>query len=800
MTPRTRLTVTAGLATALTTSSLGSVFSDLGWLLPVLGAIMAVVVGAEVGAWVGTRLALAPLWRLLGSVVALTLYTCAAFAGDHALLGLLPSAGAVSRLRALVGQALDDIRQLAAPVPSHRGLVLVTVLGVGAVAILVDTLSSRAALTGLPLLALYSVPEWLSPHGAGWAALLLGGSGYVTLLIREGRERTNRWGRTISGPVELGTTAAGAVSQAGWRIGAAALGVALVVPPLVPGIDHARVFGQGGNGPGSGHSSVTTYNPITSLYGNLTRGDEVDQLSYRTTDTTPGYLRWTTLDRFDGSTWSPSELKGDAGTRVKPGTRPSTPIDPALAQTPVTTSIDVTDDLDIRWLPVPPAPVNITHLDGSWWYDGTSDTIFSSHTNTRGLSYVVQSTEADPTQAQLEAATVPLPTDADNESHYLALPDIPASVRSITDKITQRWTTPYEKALALQHYFTDGSFTYSTHASGNGTRALETFLADRQGFCEQFASAMAVMARIEQIPARVAIGFTPGNRQPDGSYRVTNYDAHAWPELYFKGIGWVRFEPTPRGDGQTTIPDYAIATPAQVGNSSSTVPQTGSTGQNQQGTQHRTTGHGFSPLERANPAPPNAVTALPPVAAPQHSLSVRSLALIALGCALLAVLLSLPLIHLVGRRRRHRQAAAPAARAHAAWSDVMTDAYDLGHRFPASDSPRQAVRRLAGLAALPAEPLAALHRLARSEERARYAATMTEVGAIDDDAAVVSAALFAHAPRAVRIRARLVPPSTVHALSSTIGARVADGLDWLDGARSSAVGALLAPLRRSRST
>ena len=73
------------------------------------------------------------------------------------------------------------------------------------------------------------------------------------------------------------------------------------------------------------------------------------------------------------------------------------------------------------------------------------------------------------------------------------------------------------------------------------------FLQTRRGLCEQFASTFAVMARTLGIPSRVAVGFTPGELNGDGSYSVFGKNAHAWPEVWFDGIGWVDFEPTPPG-------------------------------------------------------------------------------------------------------------------------------------------------------------------------------------------------------------------------------------------------------------
>jgi hypothetical protein len=68
---------------------------------------------------------------------------------------------------------------------------------------------------------------------------------------------------------------------------------------------------------------------------------------------------------------------------------------------------------------------------------------------------------------------------------------------------------------------------------------------------------MAAMARVLGLPARVGVGFVPGSALGDGSRQITTSDAHAWPEVWFAGHGWVRFEPTPRSDAVIT-PDYSV--------------------------------------------------------------------------------------------------------------------------------------------------------------------------------------------------------------------------------------------------
>ena len=132
----------------------------------------------------------------------------------------------------------------------------------------------------------------------------------------------------------------------------------------------------------------------------------------------------------------------------------------------------------------------------------------------------------------------------------------------IAQQITKGAHTPFDKAIALEKYFQSGRFKYTLSALSlpNSPQGLLDFLTkDRRGFCEQFAFAMAVLARLVGIPSRIEIGYTSGIKQHNGRWKVTTADAHSWPELYFTGLGWLRFEPTPGGhDGQGT------AQPAQL--------------------------------------------------------------------------------------------------------------------------------------------------------------------------------------------------------------------------------------------
>jgi transglutaminase-like putative cysteine protease len=154
---------------------------------------------------------------------------------------------------------------------------------------------------------------------------------------------------------------------------------------------------------------------------------------------------------------------------------------------------------------------------------------------------------------------VPRPPEVDA---FLELPDdVSPAVKTAAREITEPGFTRFEKALILEAFFRDDdNFVYSTGVStGHSSLDLEDWLLDpesenfRRGYCEQFATAMAVMARSLGLPSRVVLGFTPGSvvDQADGSELIVvqERNAHAWVEIWMDGQGWTRFDPTPRADG-----------------------------------------------------------------------------------------------------------------------------------------------------------------------------------------------------------------------------------------------------------
>ena len=120
--------------------------------------------------------------------------------------------------------------------------------------------------------------------------------------------------------------------------------------------------------------------------------------------------------------------------------------------------------------------------------------------------------------------------------------------------------------------------------STQSSAALIQFLTKtKEGYCQQFAFGMAVLARLAGIPARVVVGYTQGSFIGNDNWQVKTSDAHAWPELYFPGDGWLRFEPTPPNAAGLAGQATAIAPPYSTPLADQPIinPATGQRGQHQ---------------------------------------------------------------------------------------------------------------------------------------------------------------------------------------------------------------------------
>jgi hypothetical protein len=301
----------------------------------------------------------------------------------------------------------------------------------------------------------------------------------------------------------------------------------------------------------------------------------------------------------------------------------------------------------------------------------------------------------------------------------------------------------------------------------NGARAIAAFLDTRRGYCVHFASTMAVMARQLGIPARVAVGFTAGTRDAKGRYVVGLHDAHSWPELYFEGVGWVAFEPTP-GSRTGSPPPWARPGAAAVGGVGATaLPTPAATG-----------GPGTNPRVRAPEGFNN------PKAAANANQSVfqrLNLPVVPTILVLLALLAGLVpgTTRWAVRRGRWRRTGTPEGVVAAAWAELRDTLVDFGYLWHPSDSPRRGAARVTEEMALTGASAQAVRRLGAATERSRYATSLGEVGDLRADVETVRSALADATTSWGRARARWVPRST-REVARTLSERVADGFDALD--------------------
>ncbi|RJK96828.1 transglutaminaseTgpA domain-containing protein [Vallicoccus soli] len=744
MTHRTRLTAASALATLLAATCLHALYGSGAWVVPTVLAVAAVAAGAGAARHLLLPRTLVPVAGLLGLLLLLVGW----FAGQQALLWVLPTPAALGALRDLLEQGGVLLGEYAAPVPPEPGLLLLAAGGVGLLAVVVDTLAvtlRRPALAGLALGALWVVPPAVTVEGVGWVPFCLGAAGWLLLLMLDNRERVTRWGRQVDGTGRSAYESARPLGVVGRRVGAASLAAAVAVPALLPGLTSGLLdgtLGPGGGGGGSGGTTVDVSNPLIDLGADLNRPEDRELIRYRTTDESPGYLRLVVLDDFTGRTWAPTELEVDDDQTVQRGLAEPVGLRSGVATAGVTTDVEVLD-YRTRWLPLP-YPAQQVDVEGHWLWDEETFNVFSTDITTEDLDYRVRSLDVVPTAEQLRDAG-----RTEGLDRFLALPDgVPEPVLEAARERTRGAETPYDQALALQEWFRDPDvFTYDEEApDGNGVEALEAFLADRRGFCVHFASAMAVMARSLGIPARVAVGFTPGQRVEGGGYSVGSHDAHAWPELYFEGVGWVPFEPTPAartGFGfdwaQPEAPEAATPTP------SAPTPAPTAAVPGSQGGADRS----VDPLAVEGSSGSGGGGG-PDV--PWRGLGALALAALAL--------LSPALARAAVRHRRWSRATTPAALAAAAWAELLDTAVDHGATLPpAAATPRRVAEDLAHQGRLGEAPAAAAARVARAAERLAYARDVGDVGDLRADVEAVEDALVERSGRRGSWRARLLPAS-----------------------------------------
>ena len=743
----------AAIAVLLCSLSIHGVVDGLAWMWPLTAAVLSVSVATALARRFRFPTVLVPAAGLASLTMVLTWM----FAFETGVLGLIPTAGTVAKAGSLLADAQTVVITQVIPVIPDAGVVFIACLAVGLVTVLVDTLAvtlRMPAASGLGLFTILLVPGIIKPQSVGAAGFGAAALGFLLILAAgawQDRTEAQAGGRTRP----TGSQAAGALG-----IGAGALIAALLLPLAIPGFN-TGAFPQGARI--SFFSGTTGLNPVVTLGNDLRQPSATGRITYATDSQRPVYLRSTTLEDFSGSRWAP-DTRSDSRRRGTSSMLPAEKPDESIPTT-VTTTVIGSSTYSSPWLLAPYAPSSISELGGAWTWDPSTMTILSADGSAEPQSsYQVRSVNPTVTGDTLKGIG-PAPEDA-VDPVFTDLPaDLPQIIRDTAREAVAAETTPYGQALAIQSYLRGPRFSYSLDApveggyDGNGMDVLARFLEQRSGYCVHFASAMAVMAREMGIPSRMGLGYAPGRATnetrvgADGQeldeFTVDSRDAHAWPELYFDGVGWVRFEPTP---SRGVVPAYAVPRP-----------QNAAAAAQQDADQREPQGALPVPAPSTKPSP----SAVPqPVGPAETGGAPVAGAVIGILVAALAVLTPLGLRRRRTRARRQAHAAAGGG-AGLAWEETMDSAQDYGYPARTADSPRSYADRLAEEADLPEPAAAALQRLRQAYEAEAYAAPVPVGGPAGGPAGGSSEAL-AGAPSGQRSAGSRRRPSSAWADVETV--------------------------------
>jgi hypothetical protein len=142
-------------------------------------------------------------------------------------------------------------------------------------------------------------------------------------------------------------------------------------------------------------------------------------------------------------------------------------------------------------------------------------------------------------------AATPVAADPDEEGP-VNTPPVPARVLALAQQLTAHAATRQQAVNAVVAYLhSHETYKLDSPVPAKGADAVDDFLfRTHTGFCEQFASAAAILLQASSVPTRVVTGYASGQRQPDGSWLLRGSDAHAWIEVEYPGVGWVPVDPT----------------------------------------------------------------------------------------------------------------------------------------------------------------------------------------------------------------------------------------------------------------
>ena len=524
------VTVLMAVGTLLSMLALSALIEGGGWLRTV-AFVIAISCAADLAVRAASRSRFLPSAAALAAAIVamIPLFSVNEEGGKH----LLPTPSALGDLWRVIADGASYAAST--PAPATVTVELSALLTGFAVAIfaVADHLAASwraVALSGIVLMLPWTPAIFLQYQVPMWALFATAACWMIAMGAVRSAAASNR-AVPLTGAVIAST--------------AALLVAVLVAPAAVGGTGWGAI--PRFNAPSSLDTS-TRLNLALDLRNSLTVNSAQVVFTYASSGQHPPALRLYTLRDFDGVTWT--REKDDATDLVPAGSGVLWPH-----------KVSGWDDLDHvilsfnlansaeRNLPLPTFPRSVDAPE-NWQYSPSRDEVSTAKGSSKGLQYSVVTALDYFTEDSLKASQEAI--DAHTDPVSASYVEIPTSVDigRVTDLargITEDAATQFDAAVAIQDYLRDSNnFTYDTSVepvrSGD---AVSQFLDTKRGYCVHFATTMVMMARSLGIPARLGLGYLGGQLSDDNVWQVLGGDAHTWPELYFPGQGWVRFEPTP---------------------------------------------------------------------------------------------------------------------------------------------------------------------------------------------------------------------------------------------------------------
>ena len=706
---RWRITILAALATLSAIYPITSLFVQTTWLGEAMFTIALVAALGLVARGLTRSRALV----VAVQVLVMTYVVLARHLGDT-FSYLLPTPTTIEEANSLGLQALETVQRFSAPAPLNSGVTFCLVVAVALVAIAVDAMAATwrsPAAAGLPLLTAYLITAANGQSALALRFFVVPVLLWLVMLHTTARAQFGRWGTAnAADESEIDEAAHDRDALRSFTAGALKLGAigvvfAVLVPAILPHFPPRYLTeGLGRAGGGGGEGSVG-FNDTLDLSRSLNNQDASPVLTYTTTAFTRPPLRVLATSYYSRGQWS------TVGTT---GNRPDNPAPPPPPSQRRNYDLRVSNNTLAAPRVAAPYPVLAVAMDGVRWSIDpvTRDVRVESHVD----SYRVTYADYAPPPPQLRESGTPDSPDITDDD--LAIPD-----RS--RDLIERWAAevvgdadnPLDRAIAIQNHLRDTRiYTYSLDlgealrdTEGRLLEPIQNFYQTRRGYCVQFATAMIMMARAQGIPARMAIGYLPGQPSENNQYVVRNSDAHAWPELYFQGSGWLRFEPTP-GARSGTPPPYAVLG-ADSGSTrggrdvEDTTSGTGSTA-----TATTTTSATAAPV----PQQQNVLDTI------SSAFTLRNaVTFVAVLVGLLAAFV-MPITAWLLRLRRRRAAVTQQELIEAEWLDLTSHLGDLGLTAPKGVTLRQLRERYVTDGHLDGEDATTMRRVTATLEKSRY--------------------------------------------------------------------------------